>query len=160
MPGFLHDEDDRFDVVYSWSVFEHIDERLIGGVLELIKSCLKPGGLFFVQIAPLYYSSEGSHLTHKLDEPWGHLLHQLDVFHEKLKAAVPDEAELLALWGTYSTLNRMTADELLGHLRAAGFEILRTLAMKEDREPPQRLKAIFQEEQLTTHQIVVLSRPA
>lgn len=158
-PGFLHSDEDRFDVVYSWSVFEHVDERLMGGVLKLIRSCLKPDGLFFVQIAPLYYSSEGSHLTHKIDEPWGHLLHQHDVFYEKLQTAAPDESELQALWGTYSTLNRMTADELTGQLRDNGFEILRTYTTKEERDPPQRLKAIFKEEVLTTNQILVLSRP-
>jgi hypothetical protein len=58
-PGFLHDLGDRFDLVYSWSVFEHVDERLIAEVLRLIKSSLKPDGLLFVQIAPLFYSAEG-----------------------------------------------------------------------------------------------------
>jgi len=72
-PGLLHNEVDRFDVVYSWSVFEHVDQMLVDHSLSLIRSALKPGGLFLVQIAPLYYSAEGSHLSHVLAENWIHL---------------------------------------------------------------------------------------
>ena len=157
-PGFLHRDDDRFDFAYSWSVFEHVDERLIDGVLELIRSSLKPRGLFLAQIAPLYYSAEGSHLSHKVEEPWAHLLHQHDVLHEKLIAATPDERERQTLWGTYQTLNRLTAGELRAHMEASGFEVLRTYAPRDERPVPPRLKAIFSDEVLTTAQILMVAR--
>jgi len=159
-PGFLHSDEDSFDLVYSWSVFEHVDQRLIRSTLKMIRSSLKPQGLFLVQIAPLYYSAEGSHLIHKIPEPWAHLLIQHDTLHERLVAAVPDRKEFLTLWGTYRTLNRMTVGELLEHLTATGFEILRTWTAKDDCDPPARLKSIFQEETLLTSQIVALARPA
>jgi SAM-dependent methyltransferase/peptidoglycan/xylan/chitin deacetylase (PgdA/CDA1 family) len=158
-PGFLHDDDDRFDLVYSWSVFEHVDERLVGDVLRRIRASLKPGGLLFIQIAPLYHSAEGSHLIHRLHEPWAHLLHQEDVLQGKLRAAASDEAEFNALWGTYITLNRVTADELRRHLEANGFEVLRFHTTKDGPRPPERLTAIYREEILATNQVLILARP-
>lgn len=159
IPGFLHSDEERFDVAYSWSVFEHVDQRLVAPLLRLVRSSLKPGGLFLVQIAPLFFSAEGSHLNHKLDEPWLHLLTQHDVLHERLAAVVSDSTELQTLWGMYETLNRVTADELIEHLKDGGFEILRTDIAKDPRPVPPRLTAIFREEVLRTDQILVLCRP-
>lgn len=158
-PGHLHDHHDRFDLIYSWSTFEHVDQRIFGDVLLRLRGTLKPGGLLFVQIAPLYYSSEGSHLFHKISERWGHLLDQESVFYDKLAAAVPDEEELRALWSTYRTLNRLDAGELVDALRNYGFEILRTYTTQEDYELPEKLRSVFQEEALRTNQIVALARP-
>ena len=158
-PGFLHDPQERFDVAYSWSVFEHVDERLFDGVLRLIRAALRPAGLFLAQIAPLFYSSEGSHLTHRIREPWCHLLTQHSVFYERLCAAVPDPAERDALWSTYRTLNRITARELVERIARSGFEVLRTYFSKDAAAPPQRLRAIYRDEVLSTNQVVVLARP-
>jgi SAM-dependent methyltransferase len=159
-PGFLHDPDDRFDVVYSWSVFEHIDQRLLGHVLDTIRASLKPGGLFFLQIAPLFYSAEGSHLAHKLDEPWIHLTTQHDVLEQRLREAVPDRAEFDGLWGTYTTLNRISGPELIHRLWEHGFEILEKQLFEDKRTPPRELLGVFQEDVLETYQIVLLARPA
>jgi 2-polyprenyl-3-methyl-5-hydroxy-6-metoxy-1,4-benzoquinol methylase len=159
-PGFLHDPKDRFDVVYSWSVFEHIDQRLLGHVLDMIRTSLKPGGLFFVQIAPLFYSAEGSHLAHKLDEPWVHLSTQHDVLEQLLRQAVPDRAEFDGLWGTYTTLNRISGPELIRRLREHGFEILEKQLFEDKRTPPRELLEVFKEDVLETYQIVLLARPA
>jgi cyclopropane fatty-acyl-phospholipid synthase-like methyltransferase len=158
LPGSLHDDDDRFDFVYSWSVFEHVDRRVLPGVLSRIRSCLRPDGLFFVQIAPLYYSAEGSHLFHKLPEPWAHLLRQHNELHDELAATTRDDAELRELWSTYRTLNRITAEELVDLVSASGFEIVRTHYTQDDHKPPARLRAIYQPEVLTTNQIALLAR--
>jgi SAM-dependent methyltransferase len=157
-PGFLHDSNDRFDVIYSWSVFEHVDQRLIGKTLGLIKGALKPGGLFLAQIAPLYHSAEGGHLFHRIPEPWGHLLNQDDVYFEKLAATVPDSAELEALWSTYRTLNKITAVGLVESVRNAGFEILKRYVTQDAHEPSNALKVIYHEDVLRTNQIVLLMR--
>jgi SAM-dependent methyltransferase len=158
-PGFLHSPHERFDVVYSWSVLEHVDQRLIGDTLNLIRKALKPNGVFLAQIAPLYYSAEGGHLYHKIPEAWGHLLNQHDVYYEKLGAAVSDPAELQALWSTYRTLNRITAARLIESLEIAGFELLRSYSTQEGPEPCDELKAIYNENVLRTNQIVLLMRP-
>lgn len=157
-PGFLHDDRDRFDCVYSWSAFEHVDERIFDQTLGLIHNALRPGGFFFVQIAPLYYSAEGSHLCHKIQEPWGHLLHQHNAYYDKLAAVTGDAEELRSLWSTYRTLNRITVQQLLENLREQNFEILRTYTTRNELQPPARLKTIFREDVLVTEQIVALAR--
>jgi 2-polyprenyl-3-methyl-5-hydroxy-6-metoxy-1,4-benzoquinol methylase len=157
-PGFLHRDDDQFDLVYSWSVFEHVDQRLLDRSLKLIQSSLRPGGFFFVQIAPLYYSAEGSHLFHKIPEPWCHLTTQHSALHERLVSAVPDTAELQSLWSAYRTLNKLTASELIDRIDKAGFEILRTWTEKEKRQSPANLRAVFAEDALTTCQVVILAK--
>jgi hypothetical protein len=60
---------------------------------------------------------------------------------------------------TYTTLNRMTADELIGHLENAGFEIVGKALSHDGPKPPARLKAIFREEILTNNQVMLLARP-
>lgn len=159
-PGQLGSADAKFDLVYSWSAFEHVDESLLRETIGLIRSAMKQRGLLFIQIAPLFYSAEGSHLHAKLKEPWAHLLHQHSVLYEKLAAAVPDHAELAGLWSTFRTLNKITASELLALLQESGFQVLRTHSTKDNFIPPRRLTAIFREEILTANQIVVLARPA
>ena len=159
-PGTLHDADDRFDFVYSWSVFEHVDQRVLSAVLQAIRECLEPDGYFLAQIAPLYYSSQGSHLHHRIGVPWAHLYMQHDVLHERLRTACVNPREAADLWGTYETLNRITANELVEHVRAAGFEIVRTHTTLEPAPPPAHLTAIFNEKILRTDQVLVLARRA
>jgi cyclopropane fatty-acyl-phospholipid synthase-like methyltransferase len=158
-PGSLHDPADRFDIAYSWSVFEHVDQRLLLDSLVLIRNALRPGGLFLAQIAPLYFSAHGSHLTHKIAQPWGHLLTQDTVLRERLAAATPDADEFRALESVYGTLNRLTAPEFVEAIKAAGFKILRTYVTKDKEKPTPELLRVFNRDVLTTNQVVVLSQP-
>ena len=70
-PGELHDAQARFDVIYNWSVMEHVDQALLPSVLAKLRAALKPGGKLFIQIQPLYYSSNGSHLMSKFRKGGG-----------------------------------------------------------------------------------------
>jgi cyclopropane fatty-acyl-phospholipid synthase-like methyltransferase len=47
------------DLIYSWSVFEHIDQRILRDVVGDLRDTLSKDGRLFVQIAPLYFSPEG-----------------------------------------------------------------------------------------------------
>jgi SAM-dependent methyltransferase len=154
--GALHDPRDRFDLIYSWSVLEHVDRRLLPEVLHMLREALTPDGLLFVQVAPLYYSAEGSHLFERIPEPWGHLLNQHDVYYAKLAHAVEDPDERRALWSTYRTLNKLTADELIQATRDAGLHLLRTYTTRDTYEVPPRLPEIFNEAVLCTNQVVLL----
>jgi len=154
----LHDEKDRFDLAYSWSVFEHVDQALLDDSLSLIRSVLRPNGLFLAQIAPLYYSADGSHLHHVLNEPWVHLRVQQNRLEDMLRRSVRDPSEADALWSTYCTLNRITHQELIGRIRKSGFEILRIFTTRNDLAPPSGLLDIYREDVLLTNQVVVLAR--
>ncbi len=47
----------------SWSTFEHVQRDQLAPIFrDLLHACLRPGGYFFVQIEPLFYSPFGSHL--------------------------------------------------------------------------------------------------
>lgn len=41
----------KFDIITSWEVMEHIQERDIAGVVENVKKHLRPGGLWMMSIA-------------------------------------------------------------------------------------------------------------
>jgi len=157
-PGELHNTTDRFDVIYSWSVFEHIPHPMIPGILKMLLGALKPHGVLFIQVAPLYYSAEGSHMTAWVKEPWCHLLHQHDIFYEKLEQHTKDREEAKSLWNTYRTLNRVTAQQLASFVTAAGFETLRDYRTQDEYAVPAELLSIYTKEVLVTNQIVLLLR--
>src|ERR1700693_6445968 len=62
------------DAIYSWPSFEHIEREHLDGIISDLFNLLSPGGFFFLEIAPLYYSPFGSHLERYVKEPWAHLL--------------------------------------------------------------------------------------
>lgn len=129
--------DGEFDAVYSWSVFEHVDG--VPWLLGEVKRVMRPGGLFFLQIEPLYYSPYGSHLRRLLQQPWAHLLHSPDAYLALATSAQDhtrkEEMDDLYrsnefddtkryLIGEYHSLNRIRSIELVNAVRTAGFEIL------------------------------------
>lgn len=157
-PGRLHSDSERFDLAYSWSVFEHVDQALLERSLSLVHSALRPGALFLVQIAPLYYSAEGSHLSHVVPEPWAHLLMQENRLEDRVRRSTADLSEAQAWWSTYRTLNKITHQSLLARIGSAGFEVLRTFTTKQEMAPPPQLLDVFQPDALLTNQVVVLAR--
>jgi SAM-dependent methyltransferase len=158
MPGKMHDPADRFDLIYSWSVFEHIEQTLLAPILEQLRGTLKPGGKLLIQIAPLYFSAEGSHLNPWIPEPWGHLVNQHSRYRNKLVACT-SESLFKSLWGTYRTLNRITAPQLIDAVKAAGFTLVREYFTQDNREIPEVLQGVYTEEVLRTDQVVLLATP-
>ena len=74
--------DGYFDIVVSFSTFEHINN--IDNALHEIKRVLKPYGRFYTEFAPIWTSVAGHHFIHGKDRwwsqehlsaipPWGHL---------------------------------------------------------------------------------------
>lgn len=148
----------QFDLIYSWSVFEHVEQPKVGEVLAMLRGKLKPGGRLFVQIAPLYYSADGSHLYHRIPEPWAHLRDQDSVYYDKLCRACDSPEEVAALWSCYQWLNKMTAAQLREHLQVAGFVIEREFFAGFPAEVPADLLTVYQREVLETNQLVYLAR--
>jgi 2-polyprenyl-3-methyl-5-hydroxy-6-metoxy-1,4-benzoquinol methylase len=157
-PGEMHDPSDKFDLIYSWSVFEHVEQKYIASIFENLYLMLKPGGLFFMQIAPLYFSAEGSHLKPWIPEPWAHLRHQHNVFEELLKAGCPSETERETLWSVYTTLNKVTANQMVKFAKNVGFEILRDYRTTNQPAVPNDILEIYSQEILDTDQVVLLCR--
>ena len=65
----------RANIVFSWSVFEHVDRKIVETVLRDLYCSMRPNGIFFLQINPLFYSPYGSHICKIVGgPPWVHLL--------------------------------------------------------------------------------------
>lgn len=146
-----------FDVVYTWSVFEHVRQDLIVECLQKLRQVLRPGGVMFLQTTPLYYSAEGSHFKPWIPEPWAHLSMQQDLFYEALRSATDGPQQAVDLIGVYEGLNRMTARQLIRAVQQAGFEVLREYRTYDDLPIPDHLLEVYTKEALTTQQVVLLA---
>jgi ubiquinone/menaquinone biosynthesis C-methylase UbiE len=117
-------EDGAFDYVISWSAFEHIERPR--ELLREIHRILAPGGAFFLQLWPFYFSAKGSHLWEWFPEDYHHLQRPEAEIVEELQAS-----ELKPLDWTqmmtheFQRLNRITVDELQRSMLAAGFVVRR-----------------------------------
>ena len=92
-----------------------------------------------------------------MPEPWGHLTNQLDTYRRKLRDACPDDETFSILWSTYSTLNRLTAAELVELVTSCGFAILRQQTTSDGPDPPRALLHAYDHAALTTDQVVLLA---
>lgn len=109
--------DDYFDVLVTWSVFEHVSEPV--RMLSEVARVLKPGGLLFLQLWPFYYSEHGGHLWPHYEEPFPHLLHRREAVEERItgrRATDPTRDGL----DEFRSLNQITVDQLQRALLAAG----------------------------------------
>jgi SAM-dependent methyltransferase len=121
-PRHIPAADASFDVVTSWSTFEHVDDPL--AVLSEIHRILRPHGLLMIQVWPLYYSQHGSHLWQFFPSGFDHLTRSPDELEAAVRAnpgPEPDWAEVLI--EQFRSCNRLTLDELQQCLYAAGFAI-------------------------------------
>lgn len=148
----------KFDLVYSWSVFEHVSQDLIVDCFRKIKRVLRPHGLMFLQTTPLYYSAEGSHLKPWVPEPWAHLTMQQSLFQAALIENADSSEQSDHLWWVYQTLNRITAPSLLRAAVEAGFQIVREYRTFDEMTVPEHLKEIYTDEVLKTNQLVFLAK--
>ena len=161
----------QFDGIMSWSTFEHVQRDQLLPILKDLYACLRPGGVFFLQIEPLFYSPFGSHLRRYDDVPWHHLLVGEDVLWDIIqKHEGPiDAAEVdfgFADFGVdgykkfvfkeYLELNRLTADELVEITAQAGFHVVRQERRHVDAPVPQALQGKYPKELLLNNEIFLL----
>ncbi|MFN4120436.1 SAM-dependent methyltransferase [Acidovorax sp.] len=159
------------DGIMSWSTFEHVQRDQLAPILADLHSCLRPGGYFFIQIEPLFFSPFGSHLRRYDDVPWHHLLASEDELwsiiqnhHGPIDAAEVDfgfadfgvEGYKRFVFKEYQALNRLTADELVEFAQNAGFAVARQERRHVDMPIPAALKSQFADEVLLTNEIFLL----
>ena len=122
--------DESFDVVMSWSVFEHVSNPV--AVMSEIKRILRPGGFMFLQIWPLYMSQRGSHLWNWYPEGWEHLLSNHDDLRSEMSQKLAGNPDLhAAMNADFDTLNRLTLQDLQRAISSAGLKI-RRLSLQSD----------------------------
>jgi 2-polyprenyl-3-methyl-5-hydroxy-6-metoxy-1,4-benzoquinol methylase len=144
-----------FDLIYSWSVFEHVPEDQMIEVFRQLKSLLRPGGLIFVLVNPLFFSPRGSHLYRYFKSPWHHLLLPLSELREGVFAKGVTETQTRE-WQQFLGLNRLTARDILGRASASGLKRTRDAFFRTDLVPPPRLSRIYDSEALATVEFMAL----
>lgn len=130
-------EDETFDVIFSWSSFEHITN--VPKVLLEIRRVMKPHSKAFIQVYPWYRHFHGSHLTDWIPEPFFHLKRQNDwVFDHLSKVArenPKDEPFLIGhMWPEYVALNRISARDFYRHILQAGFVVEKARLISHDQD--------------------------
>lgn len=163
----------RVGAIMTWSVFEHVERSILDRVVADFHSALAPGGLCFVQIDPLYYSPQGSHLGRFATAPWAHLRMSEAALQEFVLAAAPgtvpadeiteqfrsmsfDEYKRF-IFRHYQELNRITADELVALFKRNGFELLWQKRRRTEEPIPAELRGC-DEDLLRTCEVFALFR--
>ncbi len=155
-PNSLPEHLRNLDLIYSWSVFEHIPAADITGNFRIVRERLAPDGLFFFQIGGLYFHNDGSHLSHLFpDEPWHHLVYSLAELQEKVLAS--PTASKHSNWQQFMELNRLTADDFMDAASDAGLSAV-WHERRQQGEPPAQLLRSYSEEALKTIEIRALFR--
>lgn len=159
------------DGIVSWSTFEHVARAQLLPILRDLYACLRPGGVFFLQIEPLYHSPWGAHLRRYDEVPWHHLLasdealwriieaHQGPMAADEVDFGFADfgvEGYKRFVFKEYQALNRLTADELVELAAQAGFEVLRQERRRVELPVPPALLARYPEEWLRNNEILLL----
>jgi SAM-dependent methyltransferase len=144
---------EQFDLIYAWSVFEHIKEDKIVDTFAMLKDHLADNGVLFVCCNPLYFSPHGSHLYKYFKSPWHHLLLTLD----ELRGGVVSDVFLSSEareWQQFLQLNRLTAHDIIVRASAAGLKCIRQHLSKTDMAPPPKLARLYDNDALTTTELV------
>lgn len=112
-------DDNTFDLVVSWSAFEHIADAR--AVLKEIHRVLTHDGVLFIQLWPFYDSAHGTHLVDWFPDGFAQFKHSDDQILRRVRSMGDQQmaAEMLEI---YRTLNKITLDELHQAIRDAGFK--------------------------------------
>jgi SAM-dependent methyltransferase len=130
-PTSIPAEDRSFDVVVSWSAFEHIADPI--AVLREVRRVIRDDGVLFVQLWPFYHSRFGSHLRDWFPEGWEHLEMSAEDIDGVVRASdvhAADWADLML--HEYRGLNRISVDDLGRALVDAGFVVRRLHLLTSD----------------------------
>jgi hypothetical protein len=162
------------DAIMTWSVFEHVERAILDPVVAGFHSALAPGGLCFVQIDPLFYSPQGSHLGRFATAPWAHLRMDDEALERFVMAAAPgtvpadeiteqfrsmsfDEYKRF-IFRHYLELNRITADELIALFTCNDFALVWEKRRRTEEPIPPDLIGRCDEDRLRTCEIQALFR--
>jgi SAM-dependent methyltransferase len=104
-------QENSFDRIVSVSVWEHVFHPW--SALSMCQRYLKPDGKKFLY-SMLYRSAGASHLIHRIEDRWPHLLFSPDEIKEKLGVS--------RLGGSFWT-NKLTYQQYLFYFRQLGFYI-------------------------------------
>lgn len=122
-PTTLPAPDATFDLVFSWSAFEHVLDPV--AVLREVRRVLRPTGVLMIQLWPFFHSQHGSHLWEWSSAGFVQLLEgQQDAVETEVRQDLADDPDWAdARIEESRTLNRITLDDLHRALLAGGFYV-------------------------------------
>ena len=140
-PTRLPYDDDSFDVVFSWSTFEHVAEPI--PLLRDIHRVMRPLGVLMIQLWPLFHSQHGSHLWQYFPEGFVQLLcSEVEIETAVRQNPGPDIEWSERLLAEFRSCSRITLDGLHAALTAAGFRVSKLELMSETVVIPPELKRV------------------
>jgi len=130
-------DDDSFDIVFTWSAFEHIAEPQ--AVAAEIRRVLRPDGVVMLQLWPFYNSEHGAHLWQSIPGSFVQHLSALADIEAAVRSAALHPPELMDEFiEVYRTLNRITLDDLQRALLGGGLCVTKVELISETvRIPPE-----------------------
>lgn len=120
LPVSIPAPDEYFDVIVSWSTFEHVDDPV--GLLRDIRRAIKPDGCFFLQLWPFFGSEHGGHLWPHYDDLYPHHLRRDEEILREIEGRQATDPRRSAD-DEYRSLNRITLDDLHRALLANRFVV-------------------------------------
>ena len=133
-------DDATFDLVMSWSTFEHVSE--LDQMASEISRVLKPHGTVFIQLWPFFASQWGSHLW-DFAQPFEHLQTPVDLLQDRARDTMdrdnPFHQDVL---GQSEHLNRITLDELQAAFVGVGLKPRKVELYSEATHIPDALAAM------------------
>ena len=114
--------DAAFDVVVTWSTFEHVSDP--PAMMREISRVLARDGVLFLQLWPFYHSERGSHLWDWFPDGFHHLV----TTPEEIAQAIRERPGGTTAWADYMLrefrdLNRVTVDDLHDAIVGAGLRV-------------------------------------
>lgn len=143
----------KFDLIYSWSVFEHIAASDIEKCFSLIRERMKDNGVFYFQIGGLYFSHNGHHLSNYSKLPWIHLRHSISELHDLVFSSQHEASKKEREWKQFIELNRLTTNAFIETAEKAGLKLVWQERLKAGGMPPNGLLDVYTEEVLITSEI-------
>jgi SAM-dependent methyltransferase len=128
--------DEHFDVVLSWSVFEHVDDPV--GLLGDIRRAIKPEGCFFLQVWPFFGSEHGGHLWPHYDGLYPHHLRRDEEILGEIEGRQATDPRRSAD-DEYRSLNRITLDDLHRALLMTRFVVAKLRLLTQTVHVPRQL---------------------
>ena len=139
--GRLPYSDGTFDVVFTWSVAEHVAD--LRSFFSETFRCLRPDGMLFIQTWPLWWSEHGSHLWEWIPEGFVHLSTDRDELVRLVEATdTEDPVWRRHLLGAFRSTNEATLDELQTAIRGAGFRLAKVSCETDPFHVPPQLQDV------------------
>jgi SAM-dependent methyltransferase len=112
-----------FDVIVSWSAFEHVGDP--PALMREISRALRDDGCFMLQLWPFFHSQHGSHLWQWFPEGFAQFSHDEAEIERRLRADGSDPAFAEMMLREFRNLNGATLDDLGDAIRGAGMRVAR-----------------------------------